>query len=163
MRANREHPVNSEPGFDLEHAHKYFVKATNNRTWELLSKEGRTADEQFEMQTTAQTSLYHWAQIGNALQLQRGEWLIGRVYAVLGFGAATLRHATRCHELTQMNLELMADFDIAYGDEGIARALALVGEVEQAKLNYGNAHEAAAAIANEAEREIFFEDFESGD
>ena len=115
--------MNSEGGFNLELAHTYFAKVANSRTWELLASTNRTLDEDFEMISSAHTSYYHWSQVGTALQQQRGEWLIAHVYTMLGDGEVVLRHAIRCRDLTQTNLELMHDFDIAYGYEGMARAL----------------------------------------
>ena len=152
--------MKSEIGFDLELAHAHFAKATNGRTGELLSKDNRTEAEDFEMQSAAHNSIYHWTQIGTALHLQRGEWLIAHVLMSLGFGNAAHRHATRCHDLTQSNLDLMQDFDVAYGYEGIARANGLIGNLEAAKPYYDKARE---AIADEEDRGIFMTDFEAGE
>jgi len=82
---------------------------------------------------------------------------------MLGDVEDALRHAIRCHDLTQANLELMHDFDIAYGYDGMARALGLVGQTEEARSIYAKARKAGAAITDEEDRGIFKGDFESGD
>ncbi len=155
--------MKDEIGFDLEEAHTHFAKITNGRTWELLTQERRTEEQDFEMQYAAISSLYHWSQVGTALHQQRGEWLIAHVYTVLGFGGAAHRHASRCYALTQANQDLMQDFDTAYAFEAMARAKALQGEIEEAKSFYEKAREAGEAIRDEEDRSIFMGDFESGD
>lgn len=154
--------MNKEIGFDLEQAHTHFAKSTNGRTWELLSKEERSAEEDNEMEYAAVSSLYHWSQVGTALHKQRGEWLIAHVYTVLGYGDAAHRHAQRCYELTQANKDLMQDFDIAYAYEAMARTLAIQGETEEARSYYDMARQAGGGIRDEEDRSIFMGDFESG-
>ena len=155
--------MNKEVDFDLQRTHEYFAKSTNGRTWALLLQENRSPEEQFEMVYAANASLYHWAQIGTELQLQRGEWLIAHVYTVLGYPEAALRHAMRCEELTQANLEMMKDFDIAYAYEGMARALALAGKQEEAESFYQQAKDAGSAISDKEDKDIFLKDFIAGE
>jgi hypothetical protein len=57
----------------------------------------------------------------------------------------------------------MQDFDLAYAEEGIARALAIVGRLEQAKQHYDKAKTAGEALVDDEDREIFMGDFGSGD
>jgi hypothetical protein len=154
--------MQQELEFDLEVAHTHFAKSTNGRTWALLAKNNRTIEDDFEMIRTASASLYHWSQIGTALQLQRGEWLMAHVYTVLEFREGALRHAARCLELTQANPELMEDFDLAYGFEGIARALALNGKTDEAQSFYDLAKADGAKIMDDEDRSIFLSDFEGG-
>lgn len=147
--------------FDLSAAHEHFAKSTNRRAWELLSIEQRSIDEDFELEFVASASLYHWIQI--ALELQRGEWLLGRAYTVLGQAQAALRHAGRCLELTNVHKDVMKDFDRTYGFEGIARALALNGKKREAETYHLKAMKAGSAIVDEEDRKIFKADFERGD
>jgi tetratricopeptide (TPR) repeat protein len=149
--------------FNLETAHAHFAKRFNERTWELLEKVDRSSMEEVEMEYAAVSSLYHWSQIGTPLKVQRGEWLLARVYSVLGYGEIALRHASRCHELTLEHPDLMQDFDLAYSYEGMARALALVGRKEEARFHHRRAIESGAAIHDEEDRSIFMGDFNSGD
>lgn len=68
--------------FTLEECHKKFAIELNNLVWGLLSKLDRTSKENDEMINASHASLFHWSKIGKAVNLQRGEWLISRVYAV---------------------------------------------------------------------------------
>jgi tetratricopeptide (TPR) repeat protein len=149
--------------FDVQMAHEYFAKKTNGLTWKLLSKDDRSVEEDFELEFVANASLYHWIQVGTALHLQRGEWLLARVYTILGYGKSALRHANHCLELAKSNLDMMKDFDVAYAYEGMARALALLGNQEEASSYYEKACDAGATIVDEEDRSIFMSDFESGD
>jgi pentatricopeptide repeat protein len=149
--------------FDQEAVHRDFAKRLNSRTWELLNNVDRTEEDDLEMEYGAVSSLYHWSQCGTALHKQRGEWLLAHVYTILGYSAASLRHATRCHTITLKYPDLMQDFDLAYAYEGMARSLALAGEMEEAKSFFQKAKEAGVAINNEEDRTIFLGDLEAGD
>ncbi len=149
--------------FTLEDAHKHFAKTIHGRVWELLEKPSRTESENEEMFHAAHASLYHWKFVGNALNQQRGEWLISHVHVVLGHAREALRHAERCFELTQANKDLMQDFDIAYAFEGIARAQAMLCDEKIAREFFHLAQATGRAIADDEDRSIFQGDFEGGD
>jgi tetratricopeptide (TPR) repeat protein len=155
--------MNTDNTFDLETAHTYFAKRFNRRTWELIGKVDRTNKDDVEMEYVAVSSLYHWSQIGTPLHVQRSEWLLARVYSVLGYSESALRHASICHELALEHPDLMQDFDFAYCYEGMARALALVGRIEEARSHHRRAMESGAAIQDEEDRNIFMGDFCPGD
>jgi len=82
--------------------------------WDLLEKPERTPREDEIMLLTAYASCYHWLQVGTAVNQQRGEWLIARVYTVLGRKEMALERARRCFELTEQFDKEMEDFDRAY-------------------------------------------------
>ena len=147
----------------LEEAHKHFAQSINGRVWELLQKTSRSQDENDEMLHAAHACTWHWKFVGNAVNQQRGEWLISHVHIVLGNAKEGLRHAERCFEITQASKDLMQDFDIAYAFEGIARAQAMLGDEKIAKEFFDLAQTAGAAIADEEDRSIFMGDFNGGD
>ena len=149
--------------YTIDEAHKYFAQATNGRVWELLQKPGRSQPENDEMLHAAYACAYHWKFAGSAVHQQRGEWLISHVHVVLGHGNEALRHAQRCFELTQANRDLMQDFDIAYGFEGMARAQALLGDHRMAEEFLVLAQQAGSAIADEEDRSMFMGDFDAGE
>ncbi len=153
----------SEQGkYTLQEAHAAFAKQLNGHVWQLLGQSERTGEEKEEMEYAAIASLYHWLQIGKAVHRQRGEWLISRVYTVLGQAELALRHARRCLELTEENPQEMEDFDFAYAYEGIARALALGGDGEQSRKYFDLAKAAGEKISNAENKEIFTGDLASG-
>ncbi len=135
--------------------HKALAIGLNQRTWTLLEKSVRTAEESDEMIHVAHASLWHWLQAGGPVQQQRGEWLVGRVYVVLGVADAASRHARRTFDLTKTHAELLKDFDHAYAHELMARALLLAGQRQQARTNFDEAVRLGEKIAGEKDREIF--------
>ena len=149
--------------YTLDEAHLYFAKSINGRVWELLQKSNRTPEEQDEMLNAAHACAYHWKFSGSAVYQQRGEWLISRVHVTLDHPQEALRHAQRCFELTELHNDEMADFDLAYAHEGLARASALSGQLQEAIRNYRLAEEAAARIQDAEDRSIFMGDFQGGD
>lgn len=143
--------------------HRYFAVKFNGETWDLLDKGDRTKQEDERMLYSAVASCRHWLEAGTAVHHQRGEWLISRVYSVLGLGDDAVRHAKRCLELTEEHAEAMADFDWAYAYEALARAHAIAGNGVEAKKHIDLAERAGEGIADEESRGIFMADFSGGD
>ncbi|MFQ6605771.1 MAG: hypothetical protein ACE5D8_09505 [Fidelibacterota bacterium] len=115
--------------YTLEEAQGVLARKLNQRVWELLDKVGRRPEENEEMIQAAHASLYHWSQIGTVLNVQRGQWLLSRVYAVLGVPAAVRHYAEACWTLTER--EGFTGFDYAYACEAMARAWAVNENNEQ--------------------------------
>ena len=72
----------------------------------------------------AHASRWHWARVGQPVNLARGEWLCSRVYSTLGRGEPALWHARRCVEI---NEAIGADdgresWDLPAAYEAMARA-----------------------------------------
>jgi tetratricopeptide (TPR) repeat protein len=151
-----------EKTYSLKEAHEHFAKSINGRVWELLQMSDRTPLENDEMLYAAHACTYHWKFAGTVVHQQRGEWLISRVYLVLGNLTEAFHHAERCHALTGSNREAMADFDIAYDYEGLARVHAAAGNLVEAKEFLRLAREAGDVIADEEDQSIFMGDFNSG-
>ena len=57
----------------------------------------------------------------------------------------------------------MEDFDIAYGYEGMARALALAGQQDEARKYKALAQAAGEAILDPEDKEIFMADLLAGE
>lgn len=155
--------MSQETKYTIEGAHREFAKQANNRVWQLLGQEFRTKVEDDEMLEAAHASNYHWRAIGTEVNAQRGEWLLAHIYTILQDKNFALKHAWRCLAITNEHQDKMADFDIAYGYEGIARALGLNGKVDEARDYYEKAKSAGEAIVNSEDKEIFLGDFNSGD
>jgi len=139
--------------------HKHFAVNCFNQTWDLIEKENRSPEETDRMIHAAHTSRYHWENVGEAVNLARGEWLISRVYAILNRVEPCLYHADRCLKVTLDND--LKDFDLAFAYEALARACNLAGdEVETAKY-ITLAEDAGANIADENDRKYFFNELRS--
>jgi hypothetical protein len=148
--------------YSLAEAQVHFAKSLNGKVWELLQKENRSkADDQL-MIYAAHASCYHWLIVGTGLHHQRAEWLLSHVFAVLGMVNPAISHASRCLELTNQYADLMQDFDRAYAYEAVARANALAGNQEEARMSIQKAEELAQLIANAEDKSIFMSDFNGG-
>lgn len=139
---------------------KRFAVEFNNRAWSLLAKDTRTDDENEEMIHAAHASYYHWSKIGEPVNLQRGEWLISHVYAVLQRSEPAIHHAVKCLDLTEEHK--FGDFDLAYAYEAMARAHAAAGNTTEAKKYLTMARAAGDKIKREEDRKLFFADLQAG-
>ena len=123
-----------------------------NHTWTLLEQPDRTPEQDDEMMHAAHASRYHWGEIGEAVNLARGEWQCSRVYAVLGRAEPALWHARRCVAINEANG--IADWDIASAYEAMARAYLTAGDLAEVAIWKAKAQAAAEAIADPADREV---------
>ena len=132
-----------------------------NRTWSLLERQDRTADDDAELIHCAHASAYHWLQVGTAANRSRSEWQCSRVHAVLGRPAQALYHARRCLGLVEEHPDEMEDWDLAAAYEALARAhLAAGGRAEAARFaSLGRA--AAAGVADAEDRAVVEADLAS--
>ncbi len=139
--------------------HQKYAVGLNNLVWHLLEKEDRTKQDEELLINAAHTSYYHWSRIGTAINLQRGHWLIARVYAVLRHPNTAIHHAARCLELTEEHD--FVDFDLAYAYEAMARAYAAASNKDECDKYLKLAFEAGEKIAVEEDRNLFFDDLNS--
>src|SRR5262249_29865640 len=107
------------------------------------------------MLNTAHASWYHWQTcgLGGPENRARSEWQLSRVYAVLGRGEPAVYHGRRCLEVCQANG--LADFDLAYAYEALARAHAVARAAGGAAGSGRLGREGGTAIAGEEDRELF--------
>jgi DNA-binding transcriptional MerR regulator len=100
-----------------------------NSTWTLIEKADRTPAETDEMIHRAHASRWHWARVGEAVNLARGEWLCSRVYATLGRGEPALWHARRCVEINEaIPADARETWDLPAAYEAMARASLAAGD-----------------------------------
>jgi hypothetical protein len=129
-----ERPMNTPP-FDLPKAHRWFAVEFNNRAWELVEKDGRSADETQEMLHVAHAAAVHWKAIGTPLNEQRAENLLATAYLKAGRAEPALRHAQRCLALGEQNAAAGTEtsFDRATALGCAAQAHQLAGDVNEAE------------------------------
>ncbi len=65
-----------------------------NHVWTLLERTDRTPMQDDEMLHAAHASRFHWGEVGEPVNLARGEWQCSRVYAVLDRAEPAMWHAT---------------------------------------------------------------------
>ena len=143
-------------------AQGHFARSLNGKVWELLGKGERSPREDDLMVQAAHGSQYFWLLKGTAVNWQRGEWMISRVYSELGLAHEALRHAEICNRLTEEHSDEMEDFDKAYALEALARANAVAGNREEALRTYELAAAVGDAIVDEESKKYFVDDLEGG-
>jgi DNA-binding transcriptional MerR regulator len=127
-----------------------------NHVWTLLERSDRSPLEDDEMLHAAHASRYHWGEVGEPVNLARGEWQCSRVYSVLGRPEPAQWHAYRCLALCEEHG--IGDWDLAFAHEAVARALRVAGDDAGADAALARARVAAVAIAEEEDRELLTSD-----
>jgi DNA-binding transcriptional MerR regulator len=150
-------PATSEP-MDAD-AERRLGIALFNQTWTLLEKEDRGPEDDDAMVHMAHASAHHWRQVGKPENFARSEWQCSRVYATLRRGEPCLHHAQRVLDICTENG--IADFDLAFAYEALARGHAIAGDAEQARAFTEQALTAAEDITEEDDREMVLSDLES--
>jgi hypothetical protein len=153
--------TNSPPGTGSVIDQKLLAAQLFNQTWRLLEYQGRTRADDDDMIHTAHASRYHWAEVPEATpaHLAREEWLISRVYAVLGRAEPALYHARLVLDLCQEHR--IGDFDLAFAYEALARAHAVARDTGRAREYTNQALAAAAGIADGDDRVLVLADLET--
>jgi len=146
----------------LKEIHHKLAIETNNQVWDLLDKKTRTPQEEQEMLVAVYASLYHWNQVGTAANTQRGYWMLSRVYLALNRPADALDWALKCQEITDNKSSEMEDFDLAFAQEGLARAYAITGDLDQARYHYDQAYALGKQIKDLEDKEIFTNNLKGG-
>lgn len=148
------------PSLDAQ-SHRTLAINTNNSVWDILgsgdSVQGEDADE---MTRRAYSAAHHWLRADGAVAANgaRADWLIAKTWIARGNGELALHHAQRCLDVCVR--EGLADFDIAYAHEAMARSLALLGRAAEAKSYLESAREVPVADADD--REIVESDLAAG-
>jgi len=127
-----------------------------NQVWQLLERDDRSSDEDAEMVHMAHASLLHWLHVGGEVEAARGEWQCSRVYAVVERGEPALWHARRVLEICER--ARIADFDLAFAYEALARAHAVRGEADRARDFAERTLKAADDVADADDRELVLSD-----
>jgi hypothetical protein len=127
-----------------------------NYVWALLDVEERSRTDDDRMLHAAHASRFHWGEVGEPVNLVRGEWQVSRVYSVLRRPEPALFHARRCLELCEQHG--IGDFDIAYAYEALARASLVSGQRGAVDQYLEMARDAAGKISEKDDRELFLKD-----
>ncbi len=140
---------------DEQRMHHYMGIEMNIQTWNLLIKEDRDEQDDARMIHFAKASLYHCRKSPKyePVNEQRGQWMISRVYSVLGKGEEALQFAEETMHLTTKHG--LIDFDLAYAFEAKARANAALGNKEECKKYYQMAVEASKQIKAAEDKKYF--------
>lgn len=137
----------------MKEIHQQLGVQLFNQSWDLLLKENRDRNDEDLLLNTVHASLWHWRQIGQPINILRGEWMICHVYTLLKHKESALYHAENLLRLMQ---EIRPqDWDLAYCYEVMARVKALWGDREGFEEYFALATEAGKQIAENADRQQF--------
>ncbi|MBI2299739.1 MAG: hypothetical protein HYU66_12505 [Armatimonadetes bacterium] len=137
---------------DQTNTHRRLAAELFNHTWSLLDKPDRTQDEDDEMLHAAHASRYHWSLVGDASNLQVGEWQIARVYSVLGRAEPAQFHAQRALEWCERGG--LGAFYVGCAHEVLARAAWTAGDHEAFADHLAQADAIYEGLTDEEEREV---------
>lgn len=132
----------------------------NNGIWDLVGKEGRTAEDDEEMLRRAYASTYHWARAARRVPANdaRGAYMLAKVQLLVGQPELSLRYADRVMSVCVEHG--LVDFDLAYAHEARARALQALGRVDEAAIAWQEAK--AVPIADPEDQAILDADLAVG-
>lgn len=149
----------SAPTEDNTDLDRRLGAALFNATWTLMEKEDRTVAEDDLMVHTTHASAYHWRQVGTPANFARSEWQCSRVYALLRRPESSRYHARRVLEICTDNG--IGDWDLAFAYEALARAEAVAGDAEAARMWTERALAALDDVADEQDRALVISDLET--
>lgn len=147
-----------ESSDDLTHWHRTFGPVAFNRTWELLDKSELTGDEEDEMLSATFAQRWHWYEVGDARNWAIADWQVSRVAAVLGYAELARRFGIKSLEVARANG--LGPFLEGFAHEAIARAAAVVDDVETFTEQVSLARAMAGAIEDDDERETLEADLQ---
>ena len=135
-----------------ETEHRALAIESYNRCWDLLERDYRSQDEDFELLTAAFVSRHHWSFAGGPEQWVNGDWMVARATAAIGEGSLSLAFALRANSAVQ---EFDApDWLVASAAEGVARAYAALGVEQERDEWFNSAESLVAAIVDDEDREL---------
>jgi hypothetical protein len=123
-----------------------------NETWRLM----RSREDDARLVDCAHASAYHWSVAPECTpeNRARSEWLLARVYTVVGRPEEALAHAGECLGLCERHE--VGDWDLAFAHEALARASRLAGDEQGVALHVEHAR--AVEIADAEDRELLESD-----
>jgi hypothetical protein len=142
----------AEVGFDPAEWERDVAKALFNGTWTLIDKPDRTGEDDIQMLLSAMAGRWHWGRVGGPEQVATSDWQVGHVASLVGFGTLALVFANR-----NLALAIAEEWDgwrLASAHEGVARACAVLGDVDGLNRHYAEAEAALAREPDDEEREI---------
>ena len=139
--------------------HRHLAITANNSTWEMVEAERTPANDE-EMLRRAYAAAYHWqrAEGYGPANEARAVWLLAKVQLLAGHPDASLRYADAC--MAQCRDHGLVDFDLAYAYESRARALAALGRLDEAAVDWAAAK--AVPIADDDDRALVESDLAVG-
>lgn len=135
-----------------------------NKTWNLIEKENRTPEEDELMLHYAHASRLHW-ELSECpkVNIQRGDWMVAKIYCLLKRPKSALIYAKFCLDNTEDPTKdnNFKDFDVAYGNEMMARSNACANDKEEFEKYFKLAKEAGEKISDKGDKYFFVNDLDN--
>ena len=149
------------PGFDVDAAHKFFSADCFNKTWELMDKADRTAEEDEQMLRLSLASHWHWTQRPDCAptHMSVAYWQTSRVCAILGQAEDARRYAHLC--LAASKGDDVLPFYLGYAYEALARAESVAGNAEKAQEHVREARRVAETMPDPEAKKQLLTDLET--
>jgi hypothetical protein len=147
-----------KPDFDLSSAHRYFSAECFNRTWDLIEKPKRTADDNQKMILLSLASLWHWTQRSDCTptNLSIGYWQTSRVYALVGQPENARIYGQLCLKASQG--EGVLPFYLGFAYEALARVEMVAGNREKMADYLQQAFQVSEQISDPEEKKMLLDD-----
>jgi hypothetical protein len=149
-------PIKDPTTEDLAAWSRTFAPRAFNHAWELLDANSLTREDEDEMLAAAFAQRYHWYAVGTERNRAIADWQVSRVAVVLGYADLARRFGERSLE-TSIEYDL-DPFVTGFAHEAIARAAAVVDDVEMFTEHLELARAALSAIEDEEDRDLLAAD-----
>lgn len=136
--------------------HRYFAATTNNRAWQLSTKE-RTPQEDQEMLNAAHASAFHWSSVGTELHRMRATMLLAEIHSLLGFHTSAYAYAQEMRAF--FTSTQTPDWELAFAHTIHAHASYVNGNMEEYAASFIAAERAIEDIADHEDRAIVLQTF----
>lgn len=137
-------------GGELAHWHRTLGPMAFNRAWELLDRAELDSEEEEEMLAATFAQRYHWYEVGDPRNWAIADWQVSRVTAVLGHADLARRFGLRSLHVAQAHN--LGPFLEGFAHEAIARAAAIVDDVDTFTEHLNEAKALVGAIEDDEER-----------
>jgi hypothetical protein len=149
-------PITDPSPEDVAAWRRTFAPMAFNHAWSLLDADQLTREQEEEMLAATFAQRHHWYQVGTAKNWAIADWQVSRVAAVLGYMELARRFGERSLELAEEHG--LGPFVTGFAHEAIARAAALVDDVETFTEHVELARALLVEIADEEDRDVLESD-----
>ena len=136
-----------------------LAKTLYNRCWELLETTARTPDQDVELLTSAFAARHHWLTVGGPEQFVVSDWMVARAAGDVGATELALLFARRANGAAEVldGPEWLS----ASTAEGVARACAQAGDVDEATRWVRVAAQRIELITDDEDRDLIADQLRS--
>lgn len=145
-------PIDNPRADEIAEWGRNFASRAFNETWTLLDAGNLAREDEEQMLASTFAQRYHWYAVGTERNRAIADWQVSRVAAVLGYADLARRFGERSLEIA---IEYSLDpFVKGFGHEAIARAAAIVDDIETFTEHLELARAALAEIEDDQDREL---------